>query len=312
MPGFPLFPERASTMAARVDLLYFALIGLSGLIFIGVALLMLYFAVRYRRGSHADRSGAVATHPTLEYTWIGALLILSMGTFVWAARIYFDIRRPPANALEVYAVGKQWMWKFQHAEGQGEIDELHVPAGRPVRLIMTSQDVIHSFYVPAFRIKMDVLPGRYTTTWFEATQTGEYHLFCAEYCGAQHSGMIGRVIVMEPAAYEQWLSIGSSSAYPLLSVAGQPLFQQLGCGGCHVASGTGVGPSLVGLFGTQVELQDGQSVTADEDYIRESILEPNAKVTAGHQPIMPSFQGQVTEEQLSQLIEYIKSLRQGE
>jgi len=206
----------------------------------------------------------------------------------------------------VYIVGKQWMWKFQHAEGQREIDELHVPLGRPVRLTMTSEDVIHSFFVPAFRVKQDVLPGRYTTTWFNATRQGTYHLFCAEYCGTQHSGMIGQVVVMEPTQYEMWLGAGAVGGS--LSSAGEKLFQDLACNSCHTGDAQARGPNLQGLFGRSVALEGGGTTVADESYIRESVLDPRAKIAAGYQPIMPTYEGLVTEEQLLALVAYLKSL----
>jgi cytochrome c oxidase subunit 2 len=230
--------------------------------------------------------------------------------FAWGASLYFHLSYPPANALNLYVVGKQWMWKIQHPEGRREINELHVPVGQPIKLTMTSEDVIHSFFVPAFRTKMDVVPGRYTTLWFEATKAGEYHLFCAEYCGTSHSLMIGRVVVMEPVQYQEWLS-GGSSQEPL-TVAGERLFQQLGCDTCHRADSRARGPVLEGLFGKSVQLQGGQTVIADEAYIRESILNPNAKLVTGYQPLMPTFQGLVSEEGILQILAYIKSLRTSE
>jgi cytochrome c oxidase subunit 2 len=231
-----------------------------------------------------------------------------MTIFAWGAQLYFEQYRPPKNAVEIYVVGKQWMWKIQHTTGQREINQLHVPLGRKVKLIMTSEDVIHDFFIPAFRIKTDVLPGRYTSQWFEATKTGTYHLFCAEYCGMNHSGMIGSVVVMEPREFENWLSGNTSQLPP--AVAGQQLYQTLGCVSCHGASGEGGrGPALAGLFGSQISLANGQSVRADEIYIRESIVNPHVKLVAGFGPIMPTFQGQVTEDQLVQIIAFIKSLQ---
>jgi cytochrome c oxidase subunit II len=228
--------------------------------------------------------------------------------FVWGAIIYFQMRTPPRDAAEIYVVGKQWMWKIQHVEGQREINELHVPVDRDVKLIMTSQDVIHSFFVPEFRVKQDVVPGRYTTLWFKATQTGTYHLFCTQYCGTQHSGMIGDVVVMNPIDYQNWMSGGTVTGS--LAQNGQTLFQQLGCSTCHRFDVQGRGPNLIGAFGKPVQLQDGRTVMADENYVRESILVPTAKVVSGFQPIMPSFQGQVSEEQLTALVAYVKSLSQ--
>jgi cytochrome c oxidase subunit 2 len=226
--------------------------------------------------------------------------------FTWGASVFFRERRPPDNALPIYVVAKQWMWKLQHPEGQREINELHIPVGRPVKLTMTSEDVIHSFFVPAFRTKQDVVPGRYTTTWFTAIKPGKYHLFCAEYCGNNHSGMGGWIYVMEPQDYEAWLSGGTPGA--TLAENGQKLFENLACANCHKSDGTGRCPDLTGLFGKDVKLADGSTVKADEGYIRESILRPEAKIVAGYQPSMPTFQGLVTEEGVLQLIEYVKSL----
>jgi cytochrome c oxidase subunit 2 len=229
-----------------------------------------------------------------------------MVMFVWGAGIYFIESRPPKDAMEVYAVGKQWMWKFQHVEGVREINQLHIPVGRDVKVIMTSQDVIHDFFVPAFRIKADVIPGRYTVTWFHPTKTGSYHLFCAQYCGTEHSNMIGQVIVMDQGEYQAWLSGGGAEGS--LSGTGQKLFQQYGCATCHRSDVQGRGPNLTGVFGKPVLLDDGRTVIADENYIRESVLNPGAKVVSGFKPIMPTFQGQLSEEQLMALVEYVKSL----
>ncbi len=228
--------------------------------------------------------------------------------FAWGSLIYFQEARPPKGAMEVYVVGKQWMWKFEHETGQREINQLHVPIGRDVKLVMSSQDVIHSFFVPAFRVKADVLPGRFTQIWFHTTKTGTYHLFCSQYCGTDHSAMIGQVIVMEPVAFQAWLNGGENTGS--LASNGQQLFQQLGCATCHRFDTQGRGPNLAGLFGKPVLLDDGRTVTADENYLRESILNPGAKIVAGFKPIMPSFQGQVSEESLGALVAYIKSLAQ--
>jgi cytochrome c oxidase subunit 2 len=230
-----------------------------------------------------------------------------MVIFAWGAVVFFQSRTPPRDSTEVYVVAKQWMWKLEHAEGQREINELHVPVGRDVKLIMTSQDVIHSFFVPAFRMKQDVLPGRYTVAWFRATKPGTYHLFCTQYCGTQHSGMIGDIVVQEPAQYEAWMSGGSTGP---LSATGEKVFSELGCVTCHRADSTGRGPSLQGVFGKPVALEDGRSVMADENYIRECILDPGSKRVKGFQPIMPTFQGIVSEEQVNALVAYVKSLAQ--
>ncbi len=315
MGPFRMFPDRASTFAGQIDFLYIVLILLSAAFAIPVVFLLVYFSVKYRRSANVDRSKPFESLK-LEIAWIIIPFVLAMAVFVWSAVLYFDMFSPPANTLELTAVGKQWMWKFQHPDGPREINELHVPVGQPVKLTMISQDVIHSFYVPAFRVKMDVVPGRYTTAWFEATQTGEYDLFCAEYCGAQHAGMIGRVVVMEPREYEEWLSGGRIADAPeaagVEEATGEQLFQQLGCAGCHVTEGTGVGPSLEGIFGEPVRLEGGETVIADENYIRESILFPNRRIVEGYEPVMPSYQGQVTEEQILLLIEYIQSLASDE
>jgi cytochrome c oxidase subunit 2 len=234
-------------------------------------------------------------------------LTIALFIFGWSAKLYLDMHVPPANAMEIYVVGKQWMWKIQHPEGNREINELHVPVGRPIKLIMTSQDVIHSFYIPAFRVKQDVLPGRYTTQWFEASKPGEYHLFCAEYCGTSHSGMIGKVIAMEPAEYEQWL-MGTSRTGVAMASSGAELFDRYGCRTCHRQDTGPRGPALDGLWGKTVKLATGQTVMADQEYIRESILNPAAKTVAGYQQLMPSYRNQLTNEQVNQLIEYIRTL----
>jgi cytochrome c oxidase subunit 2 len=304
--GFPLFPEQASTLAARVDALFFFLIAVS-VFFIGLIFLLIFvFAVKYRRRSENERPAPIEGNVWLEIVWSVIPFGLTMVMFVWGALIFFDIYSPPEDALEISVVGRQWMWKVQHPTGQSEINELHVPVGQPVKLMMTSEDVIHDFYLPAFRVKQDVLPGRYTRIWFEASKAGVYQLFCAEYCGTQHSGMIGRVVVLEPAEFEKWLSGGATG----MSMAdqGASLFKRFGCETCHRPGGTNQGPTLAGLFGKSVKLQDGTTATADEDYIRESILDPRAKIVAGYQPIMPTFKGLVSEEGLLQLIAYIKSL----
>jgi cytochrome c oxidase subunit 2 len=303
--NFPLWPARASTGAGNVDALYIFLVALSALMCLAIFTMILVFATMYRRRRGVMAEQIEGSTP-LEITWSIIPLGIFMVIFAWGALIYFRERTPPRGATEVYVVAKQWMWKLQHQEGQREINELHVPVGRDVKMIMTSQDVIHSFYVPAFRIKQDVLPGRYTTAWFRATKPGVYHLFCAEYCGTMHSGMIGQVVVLEPAQYEAWLSGGGTTGS--LAATGESVFQQLGCPTCHRADTQGRGPNLVGLFGRSVQLEDGRTIVADENYIRESILSPSAKVVSGFKPIMPVFQGLVSEEQLTGLVEYVKSL----
>jgi cytochrome c oxidase subunit II len=317
----PLFPQQASTFAPQVDALYFFLIGISllfgGLIFF----LVIYFAVKYRRRSPEEPPPPyVRSDMRLEVAWAVVPLLLTLVIFYWGASLFFTMMRPPKEALEILVVGRQWMWKFQHPDGQREINQLHVPVGRPVKLTLASEDVIHSFFVPAFRVKMDAVPGRYTSVWFEPTRTGRFHLFCAEYCGTQHSGMIGRIVVLEPQAYEEWLeggrvagpATGSTAPAPFPEGSpvseGQKLFQNLGCASCHQLERQDIGPVLTNIFSSQVRLQNGQTVIADENYLRESILRPQAKIVAGFTTLMPSYEGRVNEEQLLLLIAYIKSL----
>jgi len=308
--GFPLFPEQASTLAGRVDALFFFLIAVSVFFAALICILIVVFAIKYRRRREDDRPPAIHGNLRLEIVWTTMPLALTMIMFIWGAKLYFVTFYPPDDALEISVVAKQWMWKVQHPEGQSEIDELHVPAGRPIKLVMTSQDVIHDFFVPAFRVKKDVLPGRYTTVWFEATKPGSYHLFCAQYCGTQHSGMVGRIIVMEPTEFQAWL--GGGAATVSTAGAGEKLFQRLGCVSCHLANDSGRGPSLVGLVGKKVQLQGGGSALADETYIRESILNPQAKLVAGYPPIMPTFKGLISEDGLMQILAYLKSLKREE
>jgi cytochrome c oxidase subunit 2 len=304
----PLVPESASTFSWKVDALYFYLSGVTLFFTLLISSVLIFFVIRYRRRTPYEIPRPVAGSHKLETLWTVVPFIIAMTMFGWGASVYFDQYKPPENAMEVYVVGKQWMWKLQHATGQREINELHVPVGRKVKLIMTTEDVIHDFFVPAFRTKADVIPGRYTTLWFEATKVGRYHLFCAEYCGMNHSGMTGSVIVMEQRQFDDWLSGNTGSTTP--ATAGQQLYQTLGCASCHGANGEGGrGPALAGSFGNLVQLQNGQSARVDEGYIRESITNPQAKLVVGFGPIMPTFQGQVSEDQLVQLVAYIKSLQ---
>ncbi len=305
--GTPLFPEQASTMAARVDNLYFFLLAVGTFFSLLIAGLIVYYAWRYRRRAPDEIGVSIHGGLALELTWTIIPALITVVMFVWGSSVFFAQQRPPDETINIYVVGKQWMWKFQHLDGQREINELHVPVGRAVKLIMTSEDVIHDVFVPAFRVKADVLPGRYTSIWFEATKPGRYHLFCAEYCGTRHSGMTGEVVVLEPNDYQTWLSGGAAEGS--LASAGEKLFADLACNTCHRPDSQGRGPVLDGLFGKTVTMQNGENVPFDEAYIRESILNPTAKVVAGFQPIMPTFQGLVSEEQLLELIEYVKSLK---
>ncbi len=303
---FPLLPEQASTIAAQVDSLFFVLVGLSvffsGLIFVLIAV----FAIKFRRRTEDEHAQPILGDLRLELTWSIIPLVLGLGVFAWSAKLYFDLLTPPPDALEVFVVGKQWMWKLQHPSGRREINELHIPVNQPVRLTMTSEDVIHDFFVPAFRMKMDVLPGRYSSVWFEATKTGEFHLFCAEYCGTEHSRMIGKVVALEPADYEAWLESGVRGE--TMAEAGERLFQQYACHTCHSADSGNRGPALDGIYGEAAALQNGATVVRDDGYLRESIVNPNAKMITGYKPLMPTFASQIDEEGILELIAYMKSL----
>ncbi len=304
--GFPLFPDSASTLAPQVDAIYFFGLTIAAVFSLLIAAAIFYLALKYRRSpdnpvGQRERAGLL-----LEITWSVIPFAIMLVMFGWGAKVFFTAIRPPADATEYYVTGKQWMWKFQHPEGRREINTLHVPVGQPIKLIMTSEDVIHSFFVPAFRSKMDVLPGRYTSFWFEATEPGTYDLFCAEYCGAEHSLMGGSIVVMEPAEYEAWLADDSGDTPRLAS--GADLFTAKACGTCHRPDTNLQGPDLTGIFGTEVALANGDTVEVDEDYLRESILEPAEKIVLGYQPLMPTYKGQLSEEELMQLIIYIKSL----
>ncbi|HJP93452.1 MAG TPA: cytochrome c oxidase subunit II [Pyrinomonadaceae bacterium] len=303
-----LVPDSASTFSWKVDALYFYLSGVTLFFTLLISGVLIFFVIRYRRRTPYEIPRPVAGSHKLETLWTVIPFLIAMTMFAWGSQVYFDQYKAPANAVEVYVVAKQWMWKLQHATGQREINELHIPVGRKIKLIMTSEDVIHDFFVPAFRTKADVVPGKYTTLWFEATTPGTYHLFCAEYCGTNHSGMTGSVIVMEPREFDNWLSGNTAGMTP--ATAGQQLFQTLGCVSCHGANGEGGrGPTLAGAFGKMTPLQTGESVRVDEAYVRESILNPQAKIVAGFGPIMPTFQGQISEDQLMQLVAFIKSLQ---
>ena len=294
-------------MAGRVDALYFFLVGVAGFFSLLIAGLIVFFAVRFRRRTVDGVGARIHGGMLLEITWTVIPLMIVMVIFVWGASVFFAMSRPPDETETIYVVGKQWMWKFQHLDGKREINELHVPIGRAVKLVMTSEDVIHDVFVPAFRVKADVLPGRYTSIWFTPTKAGRFHLFCAEYCGTRHSGMVGEVAVMDPTEYQTWLSGGAPEGS--LASAGEKLFADLACNTCHRPDAEGRGPVLQGLFGRTVTLQSGERALIDEAYVRESILNPSAKITAGYQPIMPTFQGLVSEEQLLELVEYVKSLQ---
>jgi cytochrome c oxidase subunit 2 len=301
---FRLFPRQASALAPSVDAVYTALVSMTLVLSALIFFVVIYFAIKYRRNSRADRGGGHRSHLPMEIAWSLPPLIAGIVFFIWGAKVYFWQMIAPARAIDVYVVGRQWMWKLQHAQGNREINELHVPVGFPVKLTMISEDVIHSFFIPDFRIKQDVLPGRYVTTWFQATKPGDYHLFCAEYCGTEHSLMRGRVVAMSPADYQAWLQGAAATR----ASRGEELFIRYRCVTCHSPSATVRAPLLEGEFGRLVPLADGTTVRFDENYARESILRPRAKVVAGYEPLMPSFEGQLSEEDILELIQYIKSL----
>jgi cytochrome c oxidase subunit 2 len=307
LQNLPIFAPSASSISQEMDLLYFFLVAVSAFFALLVAALVVFFALKFKR-KHPDEVG----HPihgslVLELTWTIIPLLLTLVMFAWGAKIYFFVARPPADAMQIDVVGKQWMWKIHHPEGVREINELHVPLGKPVRIRLGSEDVIHDFFIPAFRVKMDAVPGRWTTEWFTATEVGEYHIFCAQYCGTKHSGMIGKVVVMTPQDYEAWLQGGRTTGTSVDD--GARLFSELSCTTCHKADSTGRGPTLIGLYGSTVTLNDGRQVVADEAYLRESIVNSQAKIVQGYQPIMPLFQGAITEENLMQLVAYVESLK---
>ena len=302
--GFHLLDAAASTQASRTDTIFLAMVLLCGAVALVLFVLVAFFAVRYRRGRQVDRTPPRELRG-IEIAWTVAPLLVFLGVFAWAARDFVTLADPPAGALPVTVVAKQWMWKLQQRNGRREINELHVPQGEPVVLTMTSEDAIHSFFVPAFRLKQDVLPGRYTRLWFTATQVGEFPLFCSEYCGSEHSQMTGRVVVMTPADYGRWLASGP--AQPSMAQYGFALFRQLGCSGCHDARSTIHAPLLDGVYGRTVHLQDGRSVVADANYLRDSILVPAKDVVAGFEPVMPSYAGQVSEDDLQALVAYLQS-----
>jgi cytochrome c oxidase subunit 2 len=306
--SLPFFPVEASNFAQNVDAL-FAFILITSIFFtLLVAVLVLVAALRYKRKSVDEVGSTVEGNLPMEIGWTLIPLIIAVGMFAWGAVVYVNFRTPPKDTLDIYVIGKQWMWKLQQPNGRKEINELHVPVNRNIKLIMGSEDVIHDFFVPAFRVKMDVVPGRYNTLWFRPTVPGKYHFFCSQYCGTNHAVMGGWVTVQEPAEYAAWLSGESGDVNPVS--AGEKLFTSLACTTCHASNGSGRGPSLNGVFGGKVLFADGSSATADESYIRESILQPKAKLVAGFQPVMPTFQGLVTEEQIQNLTAYIKSLKQ--
>jgi cytochrome c oxidase subunit 2 len=304
LAGF--LPPEASAYSRHVDLLLASLSLLTFLLSAPVFVLIVAFAVKYHRGKTADRKHPVNRKVWLEVSWAIVPFVLTFCLYIWATQLYSGLYRPPSDSLDISVVAQQWMWKFQHPTGQREINELHVPIGRPVQLTMASEDVIHSLFIPALRIKRDVLPGRFVTIWFEADAPGVYRLACAEFCGTDHSRMIGRFVAQSPTDYSQWLEQAGSNQ--TLAAQGEQLFRQFGCSGCHGPAATVHAPSLAGLYGRRVPLQNGQVVVADDQYIRDSILMPQAQIAAGYPPIMPTFQNVLSEDQVLKLVAYIKSL----
>jgi len=301
-----LFPAEASGIAPYVDALYFFLVAMTIFGTTFVAILLLVFSVRYRREKNPVAT-QIEGSTLLEATWTIIPLAIFLVTFVWGALLYFRIYDPPANAMNIYIVGKQWMWKAEHPGGQHEINALHVPTGKPIQLTMISQDVFHSFSIPDFRIKREVIPGRYSTVWFEATQVGTYHLFCTQYCGTQHSGMVGSITVMTPGDYKKWLE--QSNSGQSLAQNGERLFASMGCNSCHNGTAAARGPSLAGVYGSKLTLTDGRQIFVDDAYLRNAILNPSEHVTAGFAPIMPTYQGQISEDGLIDLVEFIKNMQ---
>jgi cytochrome c oxidase subunit 2 len=301
-----LFPREASTIAPYADALYFFLLLITVIGLILVATLVFGFSIRYRK-EKSPVATQVEGSTLLEATWTIIPLALFMVAWIWGALLYFRIYNPPTNAMNIYVVGKQWMWKAEHPGGQHEINALHVPTGRPVQLTMISQDVFHSFSIPDFRVKREVIPGRYSTVWFEATTPGTYHIFCTQYCGTKHSAMIGQVTVLTPEDYQKWTQESTSGMS--LAQNGERLFASMGCNACHSGSATARGPNLAGVYGSKLQLANGSQVVVNEAYLRDAILNPSQHVTAGYAPIMPTYQGQVSEDGLIDLVEYVKGLQ---
>jgi cytochrome c oxidase subunit 2 len=301
-----VFPAEASTISPWVDALYFFLLLMTvfGVVLVGV--LITVFSVRYRRERNPEAT-QIEGSTIMEATWTIIPLAIFLLVFVWGALLYFRIYDPPTNAMNIYVVGKQWMWKAEHPGGQHEINALHVPTGKPIQLTMISADVFHSFSLPDFRVKREVIPGRYTTVWFEATQPGTYHIFCTQYCGTQHSGMVGDITVLTPDGYKQWLQESTSGMS--LAQNGERLFASLGCNQCHSGNAAARGPNLAGVYGSKLSMTDGSQVVVNDAYLRDAILNPSQHVTAGFAPIMPTYQGQVSEDGLIDLVEYIKGLQ---
>lgn len=317
------FPESASTVSGSIDLVFIALVGTSLLIIIILLVMVITFTLKYRAGSTAKRDKVFGNTLKIEIGFMGLLTVVFLGLFVWAAAVFYIAVTPPENAKTIYVVGKQWMWKVQHQEGARELNELHVPVDQPIRLVMTSQDVIHSFFIPAFRVKQDLLPKQYTSVWFEATKTGEFPFLCAEYCGLDHSKMLGTLYVMPQDEFNDWLETKANEGEPIpgsqgseegqMQLSEEGVFYTKGCNMCHLPTSAFVAPRLDGLYMQEVLLKNGRKIIADEQYIRESIMNPNAKIVAGYDSPskMPTFKGQINEQELLKLIEFIQSIQHG-
>jgi cytochrome c oxidase subunit 2 len=298
-------PPAASSMAPRIDLCFDMLLLATALVTLGLFATIFYFVIKYRDGSSADRTPPSGGTWKLEAIWTVIPTLVFLGFFAWAAKLYVEIAVPPPDAAPIYVVGKQWMWKIQHPEGVSEIDALHVPVGQPVVLTMTSEDVIHDFFVPAFRVKKDVLPGTYTHLWFRPTVPGTFHFYCSQFCGTAHSSMRGFVEVMTPRDYEAWLA--GNAAPRTVVQAGADLFRTQQCSACHAPGGRG--PRLESLYGSTVALADGRTARADEAYLRDALLKPEKDLVAGFPPLMPTYQGRLSEMDVMELIVYLKTLR---
>ncbi len=311
--NFPLgilqvLPESASTIAPQVDAIFWGLLAISAVMTLGLFVAITIFLIRYRHTSDADRTLTRLSPTYLEVTWTAIPILIFIGLFVWGAGVFARASKPPANALPIYVVGLQWYWDVTHENGRHEIGDLHVPVGEPVQLIMTATDVIHDYYVPALRIQRNAMPGKYTTQWFTVTKPGKYRIFCNEYCGTKHGEMGGFVYAMRPEDYETWLGEQSGTGQESLAQTGARLFRQNSCSGCHGANSAVHAPGLSGIYGHPVPLQDGEFVTADDQYLHDSILKPSSQIVAGYKPIMPNYTGQLTEQDVIALVAYIKSL----
>ena len=305
-----VLPESASTIAPKVDAIFWGLLAISALMTLALFAVITFFLIRYRHTSDVDRTLSRLSPTYLEVTWTAIPIVIFMGLFVWGAIVFAEASKPPPDAMPIYVVGLQWYWDVQHENGRHEIGDLHVPVGQPVQLIMTSPDVIHDYFIPAFRIKRDVMPGKYTTQWFTATKPGKYRIFCNQYCGTKHSEMGGFVYAMRPDDYEDWLGAQNGTGQESVAQTGARLFRQFSCSGCHGANSSVHAPSLSGIYGHPVPLEDGTFVVADDQYIHDSILKPNSQIVAGYKPIMPNYTGQMSEQDVIALVAYIKSLSQ--